>query len=60
MAGGFGNLKGKVFRVGCMGEVNKYHVMRTISAISSTLAIMGYQTNAQEGLKIAEDKLKAL
>jgi len=60
VAGGFGNLKGKVFRIGCMGEVNKYHVMRTISAISSTLAIMGYQINAQEGLKIAEDKLKTL
>jgi len=60
VAGGFGNLKGKVFRIGCMGEVNRYHVMRTISAISSTLAIMGYQTNAQEGLKIAEDKLKTL
>ena len=27
VAGGFGNLKGKVFRVGCMGEVNRYHVM---------------------------------
>jgi len=60
VAGGFGNLKGKVFRIGCMGEVNKYHVMRTISAISSTLAIMGYQINAHEGLKIAEDKLKTL
>ena len=60
VAGGFGNLKGKVFRVGCMGEVNRYHVMRTISAISSTLAMMGYQTNAQEGLKTAEEKLKAL
>ena len=60
VAGGFGNLKGKVFRVGCMGEVNRYHVMRTISAISSTLAMMGYKTNAQEGLKIAEEKLEAL
>ncbi len=60
VAGGFGNLKGKVFRVGCMGEVNKYHVMRTISAIASTLAMMGYQTNVQEGLKSAEDKLNAL
>ena len=60
VAGGFGNLKGKVFRVGCMGEVNRYHVMRTISAISSTLAMMGYKTNAQEGLEIAEEKLKAL
>ena len=60
VAGGFGNLKGKVFRVGCMGEVNKYHVMRTISAISSTLAMMGYKTDAQAGLKTAEEKLKAL
>ncbi|MBA0908679.1 MAG: alanine--glyoxylate aminotransferase family protein [Nitrosarchaeum sp.] len=60
VAGGFGNLKGKVFRVGCMGEVNKYHVMRTISAISSTLSMMGYDTDAQAGLKSAEEKLKAL
>ena len=60
VAGGFGNLKGKVFRVGCMGEVNKYHVMRTISAISSTLAMMGYDADAQAGLNTAEEKLKAL
>ncbi|AJM91401.1 MULTISPECIES: alanine--glyoxylate aminotransferase family protein [Nitrosopumilus] len=60
VAGGFGNLKGKVFRVGCMGEVNPYHVMRTISAISSTLAMMGYEVDAQAGLKTAEEKLKSL
>jgi aspartate aminotransferase-like enzyme len=60
VAGGFGDLKGKVFRVGCMGEVSPYHVMRTISAISSTLAMMGYETDAAAGLKIAEEKLKAL
>jgi aspartate aminotransferase-like enzyme len=60
VAGGFGNLKGKVFRVGCMGEVSSYHVMRTISAISSTLAMMGYETDAKAGLKTAEEKLKEL
>ena len=60
VAGGFGDLKGKVFRVGCMGEVSPYHVMRTISAISSTLAMMGYDVDAQAGLKTAEEKLKAL
>ncbi|MCE2498320.1 MAG: alanine--glyoxylate aminotransferase family protein [Nitrosopumilaceae archaeon] len=60
VAGGFGNLKGKVFRVGCMGEVSPYHVMRTISAISSTLAMMGYDTDPQAGLKAAEEELKAL
>lgn len=60
VAGGFGNLKGKVFRVGCMGEVQSYHVMRTISAIGSTLDMMGYKTDSTAALKIAEDKLKAL
>ncbi|MYB46331.1 MAG: alanine--glyoxylate aminotransferase family protein [Cenarchaeum sp. SB0662_bin_33] len=60
VAGGFGNLKGKVFRVGCMGEVHKYHVMRTISAISSTLAMMGYDTNPESGLKAAGQRLAAL
>ena len=59
VAGGFGNLKGKVFRVGCMGEVNKYHVMRTISAVSSTLDMMGYKTNP-DALRVAEEKLKPL
>jgi aspartate aminotransferase-like enzyme len=60
VAGGFGNLKGKVFRVGCMGEVQKYHVMRTISSIGSTLEMMGYKTKQMEALKVAEDKLKQL
>ncbi len=60
VAGGFGNLKGKVFRVGCMGEVHRYHVMRTISAISSTLAMMGYDTDPEAGLKVASQKLSTL
>ena len=42
-----------------MGEVGKYHVMRTISAIHSTLDMMGYKTNP-DALKVAEEKLKAL
>jgi aspartate aminotransferase-like enzyme len=60
VAGGFGNLKGKVFRIGCMGEVQSYHVMRTISAIGSTLEMMGYKTKSMDALKVAEEKLKAL
>ena len=60
VAGGFGNLKGKVFRVGCMGEVHRYHVMRTISSIASTLAMMGYKTNVVDALKTAEEKLQNL
>ncbi len=60
VAVGFGNLKGKVFRFGCMGEVQRYHVMRTISSIASTLDMMGYDVDAKAGLKIAEEKLKDL
>jgi len=57
VAGGFGELKGKVWRIGSMGEVSRYHVMRTLSAISSALNIMGIKTNA-DALSVAEEKLR--
>ena len=57
IAGGFGELKGKIFRVGSMGEVNKYHVMRTLSAIMSALSIMGIKTG-DNSLSVAEEKMK--
>ena len=57
LAGGFGELKGKLFRIGSMGEVSNYHVMRTLSAITGALAIMGIKTNA-DALSVAEEKLK--
>jgi aspartate aminotransferase-like enzyme len=57
LAGGFGEMKGKVFRVGSMGEVSDYHVMRTLSAIAAALAIMGIKTNG-DALSVAEERLK--
>ncbi len=59
VAGGFGDLKGKVFRVGSMGEVRRYHVMRTISSISSAMNMLGIKTSP-EATSVAMDKLKAL
>lgn len=56
IAGGFGELKGKVFRVGCMGEVSSYHVMRTLSAISSSMSILGVQP-IKDGLSVANNIL---
>ena len=56
LAGGFGELKGKVFRVGCMGEVSSYHVMRTLSAISSSMSILGVQP-IKDGLSVANNAL---
>lgn len=59
VAGGFGDLKGKVFRIGCMGEIGKYHVMRTISSIFSTLNMMGYEISSSS-FEIARKKLDEL
>jgi len=56
LAGGFGELKGKVFRVGCMGEVSSYHVMRTLSAISSSMSILGVPP-IKDGLSVANNLL---
>jgi aspartate aminotransferase-like enzyme len=56
IAGGFGELKGKVFRVGCMGEVSSYHVMRTLSAISSSMSILGVPP-IKDGLSVANNLL---
>ncbi len=59
IAGGFGDLKGKVFRVGSMGEVGRYHVMRTVSSIASAMNMLGVKTNP-EAASLAMDRLKAL
>src|ERR687888_1314327 len=59
VAGGFGDLKGKVFRIGSMGEVSRYHVMRTISSIASAMNMLGVKTNP-EATSVAMDRLKAL
>ena len=56
LAGGFGELKGKVFSVGCMGEVSSYHVMRTLSAISSSMSILGVPP-IKDGLSVANNIL---
>jgi aspartate aminotransferase-like enzyme len=58
IAGGFGELKGKVFRIGSMGMVDRYHVVRTLSSIISTLNIMGINTKP-EAVPIAIKSLNA-
>jgi aspartate aminotransferase-like enzyme len=48
IAGGFGELKGKVFRIGSMGEVNKYHVIRTLASIISAMSMLGLKVNPED------------
>ena len=59
IAGGFGELKGKVFRIGSMGEVNTYHVMRTLSSIASSINMLGLNANP-EAISVALEKMKPL
>jgi aspartate aminotransferase-like enzyme len=37
LAGGFGPFAGKVFRIGCMGQINKGYVDRTMQAVEDVL-----------------------
>jgi aspartate aminotransferase-like enzyme len=59
VAGGFGDLKGKVFRIGSMGEVSKYHVMRTLSSIASVMNILGLKVSPDAG-SIALKRLESV
>jgi len=37
IAGGFGAFAGKVFRIGCMGQIREEYVTRTLTAVAETL-----------------------
>jgi aspartate aminotransferase-like enzyme len=38
IAGGFGAFTGKVFRIGCMGQIKEDYVKRTLAAVTETLS----------------------
>jgi len=38
IAGGFGAFAGKVFRIGCMGQVREEYVKRTLAAVADTMS----------------------
>src|ERR687897_566707 len=59
VAGGFSDLKGKVFRIGSMGEVNRYHVIRTISSIISSMNMLGLKVNP-EAVSKAFEKISSI
>jgi predicted phosphoserine aminotransferase len=51
IAGGFGPLVGKVFRIGCMGEISEHHVSKTLAGIGTTLSKMGIPVDLKNALK---------
>ena len=46
VAGGFGTLKGSMFRVGSMGEIDEASVTSTISGVAQTMNLLGYRCDA--------------
>ena len=52
-AGGLGPLKGKAFRVGHMGNVNRNDILATIAAIEGSLTREGYRFEAGAGIAAA-------
>jgi len=54
MAGGQGDLKGKVIRIAHMGAVDEYDILTGISAIEKVLHQMGYQFELGAGVAAAQ------
>ncbi|MEM2910893.1 MAG: alanine--glyoxylate aminotransferase family protein [Candidatus Bathyarchaeia archaeon] len=53
IAGGMGKLKGKIWRIGCMGTVSQTEVMTTVNALGNALKDVGYHIDIGEGLEAA-------
>jgi len=60
IAGGFGPYKGKLFRVGSLGEVHRYHVVTTVSAVNNTFRSLMGKTRSEDPVEIARTRLKNL
>ena len=60
VAGGFGDYVGKIFRIGSLGIVNKYHVLTTISAVGNNLKRMGFDAILDSALESAQKNLAKL
>lgn len=55
-----GQIKGRGFRVGHMGNVNQNDIMSTIAGIEATLKHLNYTFRSGTGLAAAEEKLLSL
>lgn len=58
VAGGLGQLKGKIFRVGHMGNVSRNDLNATIGAIEATLSYLGYPFSIGAGVAAAIESLR--
>jgi aspartate aminotransferase-like enzyme len=55
LAPGQGPLKGKVFRIGHLGQYDRFDIVRCLAALELTLDAMGYPVKRGAGVAAAED-----
>jgi aspartate aminotransferase-like enzyme len=53
ITGGFGPLKGRILRVGSMGEVTSAHIQRTVDAMAKTFSKLGYPVDPKRVADVA-------
>ena len=57
LAGGQGQIKGKIFRIGHLGYADTFDVIIAISAVEMALYELGYPVELGAGVKAAEKEL---
>lgn len=55
IAGGQGDLKGRIFRIAHMGYIGEFDIITGISCLEKVLAQMGYKFQMGAGVKAAEE-----
>jgi aspartate aminotransferase-like enzyme len=60
VAGGFGSLRGKIFRIGNMGDISPINITQTLLGIAGALSDLGVRVDASAMLAAARDYLKPL
>ena len=58
IAGGLGELKGRIFRIGHMGQTGYTDIAATIAALERTLKTLGYDLRLGAGLEKMQEKLQ--
>ena len=59
LAPGQGPLKGKVFRIGHLGNYDRFDIIRCLAALELTLSDMGYPVKPGAGVAAAEQVFAA-
>jgi aspartate aminotransferase-like enzyme len=57
MAGGQGKMKGKMFRIGHLGYVDRFDAVMGVAAVEMALTEMGVNVELGKGVKAVEEEL---